>query len=140
MTDTYFIDSDICLDALTNRSPFSKNAIQILYLAETKKIIAVTSSLSFSNMFYLLSKWSSVSKAYTQLSKLKTIISIASVREQEVDASLASKWRDFEDAIQYHSALPCNCSAIITRNKSDYKKSEIPVLSPDEFLRFIGSN
>lgn len=128
------IDSDVCLDALTGREPFHKNAQYILYLAEKGEIKGHVSSVSFSNMFYLIGKWTSPKKAYVLLSKLRQIVSVAAITASEVDSALADEWHDFEDALQHFAAKSNNCQAIITRNVSDYKKSEVPVYTPAEFL------
>ncbi|HFB61523.1 MAG TPA: PIN domain nuclease, partial [Bacteroidetes bacterium] len=47
---------------------------------------------------------------------------------------LNSDFSDFEDALQYFSALRAECDIIITRNAKDFKKSRIAVMTPDEFL------
>src|SRR5690554_5408918 len=134
MAKAYLLDSDICLDAITGRKPFSSDAVNILYLAEIKKFNAVLTPLSFSNMFYLLSKWSSREKAYVQLVKLRSMVTVAHVSQQEIDKALYAKRKYFEDAIQYFSALSNGCDAIITRNENDYSNSNIPILSPEKFL------
>ena len=41
---------------------------------------------------------------------------------------------DFEDGLQYYSAIENQIDVIITRNKKDFKKSKIPVLTAKEFL------
>ncbi len=55
--------------------------------------------------------------------------------ETEIQSALSSSLKDFEDAIQHFAAkAEAGVNAIVTRNKADYAASEIPVLSPDEFL------
>ena len=69
------------------------------------------------------------------LGKLKLLVHVSSVAESEIQSALASSFKDFEDAIQHFTAkAEGGISAIVTRNKADYSASEIPVLSPDEFL------
>jgi hypothetical protein len=49
--------------------------------------------------------------------------------------SLQSDFYDFEDAIQYHTAISNkNIECIVTRNTKDYKKSKLPVMTPSEVL------
>ena len=45
-----------------------------------------------------------------------------------------SSFRDFEDAVQYYSAVQAKSECLITRNKSDFKVDALPVLTPEEFL------
>lgn len=129
------MDTDVCLDLLTARNPFSESAKQIFYLAEQKRCNAFVSGISFSNLFYLISKWENSSSAFDKLTKLRKIVSIAKVGEAEIDLSLETRWSDFEDSLQFHSALFHRCDAIISRNQSDYKNSSIPVFDPADFLQ-----
>jgi hypothetical protein len=57
----------------------------------------------------------------------------------ESKPGLFSGFRDFEDALQYHCALAANCDIIVTRNVKDFKKAEIPVITPDEYLRILNN-
>ena len=65
---------------------------------------------------------------------------MANVSEENILIALNSVWRDFEDSIQNAVAECHNYDAIITRNKSDYKKSNLNIFSPKEFLEEIGNN
>ena len=42
--------------------------------------------------------------------------------------------KDFEDAVQYFTALQSNCSIIITRNGKDFKNATIPIMTAEEYL------
>jgi hypothetical protein len=42
---------------------------------------------------------------------------------------------DFEDWIQYYSAIRCNSEFIITRNIKDFPNQGIGVLLPDKFIK-----
>jgi hypothetical protein len=69
------------------------------------------------------------------LGKLKQLVRVSAVSEAEIQSALASGFKDFEDAIQHFAAkAEGGVIAIVTRNKADSERSEIPVLSPDEFL------
>lgn len=138
MVKKVLLDTDICLDALTDRQPFHKNAQYLLYLSESSQIEAYVTSVSFSNMFYLISKWMSVSKAYEALSKLRKIVSVTAITEDHIDNALENQWYDFEDSLQSFAAATNDCSCIITRNTRDYKNSKTPILSPAEFIEQMG--
>ncbi len=56
------------------------------------------------------------------------------IDSKTINESLCSDFQDFEDAMQYHSALRANADIIITRNKKDFSASKIPVFTPQEFL------
>ena len=133
--DKVFLDTDVALDHLADRQPFAEYAHRLLALAETGEITVCLSSLSFSNLYYILRKLKGHAEALALLGKLKLLVRVSAVTEVEIQSALLSNFKDFEDAIQHFTAkAEGGVSAIVTRNKGDYSASEIPVLSPDEFL------
>ena len=133
--DKIFLDTDVALDHLADRQPFAEYAHRLFALAEKGEITLCLSALSFSNLYYILRKLVGHGEALALLGKLKQLVRVSAVGEAEIQSALAKSLKDFEDAIQHFTAkAEGDVSAIITRNKSDYADSEIPVLSPDEFL------
>ena len=133
--DKIFLDTDVALDHLADRLPFAEYAHRLFALAETGELAVCLSSLSFSNLYYILGKLKGHADALALLGKLKLLVRVSAVTEVEIQSALSSSFKDFEDAIQYITAkAEGGISAIVTRNKADYSASEIPVLSPDEFL------
>ena len=133
--DKIFLDTDVALDHLADRQPFAEYAHRLLALAETGELTVCVSSLSFSNLCYILRKLKGHTEALALLGKLKQLVRISAVSESEIQSALASQFKDFEDAIQHFTAkAESGISAIVTRNKPDYSAGEIPVLSPEEFL------
>ena len=133
--DKILLDTDVALDHLADRQPYAEYAHRLFALAETGDLTVCVSSLSFSNLYYILRKLKGHADALTLLGKLKLLVRVSAVSESEIQSALSSQFKDFEDAIQHFSAkAEGGISAIVTRNKDDYSASEIPVLSPDEFL------
>ena len=128
------IDSDICLDSITGRYPYSIHADKLLTKVEERDVVGVVSSESFSNLYYVIRKLSSHTKAIEVLNDLRKIVTIGTLKPGDVESALTSGWQDFEDALQHFCALRENCDSIITRNKKDYKASELPIYSPSEWL------
>lgn len=131
---TVFIDTNIIIDLIAQREPHYESIAKIASLAENKKIKMFASSLSFVNTFCILSKYIDKKKLYTILKKFRIICDVATVNTTVIDKGLASDFSDFEDAVQYQSALTSKCDILITRNKKDFKKTEIPVMTATEFL------
>jgi predicted nucleic acid-binding protein len=135
MTDL-FIDTDVIIDFLIDRKPFSREAAIIFTLIEQKKLKGFSSSLTFSNLYYVLRKIESHNKVISKLDSLSKMVGILKVEEQTIKNALASGFPDFEDSIQYFSAVNSKkINVIITRNIKDFKKSEIPVMTPGDFLK-----
>ncbi|MFA5805779.1 MAG: PIN domain-containing protein [Melioribacteraceae bacterium] len=132
-----FVDSDIILDLLAKREPHYIHAARLFTLIDKEEVIAYTSPLIFANLHYLLKKQTSNISALKNLRKLKTLINILSLDERVIEQSLNSEFNDFEDAIQYFTAVNNGITLIITRNKTDYKRSKIDVLTAEEFLKSL---
>ncbi len=128
-----FLDTNVVIDLLDKRDPFYKAAIAIFTLAYKKKITIYVSPMTYATASYLLRKHGQeqmrlLLRNFRQLSK----VTIAD--ERIVDDALASSFVDYEDALQYYSALSKNVDVIVTRNIKDFQYSKIPVLTPDEYL------
>ncbi|MBI5808763.1 MAG: PIN domain-containing protein [Ignavibacteriales bacterium] len=132
-----FVDSDIILDLLAQREPHYIHAARLFTLIDQNEVVAYTSPLIFANLHYLLKKQTSNLSALKSLRKLKTLINILSIDERVIEQSLNSEFNDFEDAIQYFTAVNNGITLIITRNKTDYKRSKIDVLTAEEFLKSL---
>ena len=72
--------------------------------------------------------------SFCHIRKKKALFYVSTVDEKNIDLSLTSEFSDFEDAVQYYSAVNSKVDYIITRNKSDFVVNKIPVLTPEEFL------
>ena len=123
------------LDLITGRAPFGNEAASLFAIMDQELIIGCASTLSFSNLYYILRKFASHQKVINQLDTLEKLLEIQEVNGSIIRTALKSKFKDFEDAIQYQCAVSNpDISVIITRNIKDYRYSELPVMSPETFL------
>ncbi len=137
MTDL-FIDTDVIIDFLIDRKPYSREAAIIFTLIENKKLKGYVSSLTFSNLYYVLRKFEPHNKVILKLDSISRILTILKVDQQTIKEAITSKFTDFEDSIQYYCALDNKkIDVLITRNTKDYKNSEIPVMTPADFLKMV---
>ena len=126
-----FIDTDVIIDFLANRKPFSENAAILFNRMEKKEIEGYTSAQSISNLYYILRKYSSNKRALEALRELTELIGILPVNAEIIGKALQSAFADFEDGIQYFCAEAGQADVIITRNVRDYKGVRIAVMTPD---------
>jgi len=133
-----FVDTDIILDLLANREPFYIYSASIFSMADNREIEINVSSLSFSNLNYILSRQFWSIQAKKKLLKFKTLVTVLSVTDKVIDLALSSDFKDFEDAIQYFTATKNNIKTLLTRNLKDYKSAEIPVMTAEHFLKSRG--
>lgn len=130
-----FIDTDVCLDLLAKREPHYPYAASLFTLADKGEIKSYVSSLSFSNLNYLLSRQYSSLEARRILSKFKVLVQVLSVDDKVIELALNSKFKDFEDAILYFTAIESGITVLLTRNIKDYKKAEITVQTPELYIQ-----
>lgn len=135
--DRLFVDTNVVIDLLGEREPFYNSAAKIATLADKGKINLVVSALSYPTIFYLLSKFEGNDIVKEKLRKFKVIAETSDLTDRIIDKGLSSKFTDFEDALQYHCAIKLDCNILITRNEKDFKGSDIPVMTPDEYLNSL---
>ena len=104
-----FIDTNVLLDLLAQRVPFFDSIARLATLADQKKLILVASPLSFTTVDYVLNKYESSESVLNKLRKFKIICEVCEVNEETVEKGLNSNFKDFEDSIQYYSAVQSNC-------------------------------
>lgn len=129
-----FLDTNVLIDFLAERQPFYFAAASLFDYAKSGELSLAFSSLSVANSFYILRKFYSsqdLSKAFIDL---RSYVEICGISSSDVFKALSANWQDGEDSIQHQAALSANCDFIITRNPDDFKKSNIPVMLPEEFL------
>lgn len=129
------IDTNIVIDLLAKREEFYAEAAELFSRADRKKLRLMISSLTFANTNYILSKQKSPQEAREVLRKFKVLVKILNLDDKIVELALSDhKFPDFEDGLQYYSALENNVDVILTRKKKDFKNSKIPILTAHEYL------
>ena len=96
-----FVDTDICLDLLSGRKPHNAFAERLFTLAELGRIRICVSSLSFSNIDYILQSHFKLNDSRNILSKFKTLVTVLSVDDKVIDLALASNFKDFESKSKF---------------------------------------
>lgn len=133
--DKLLVDTNVIIDLLSRREEFFREAQELFTLADNKEVELYVSALSFANTHYLLSKYQKLDEARKTLLKLKVLVKVAPLDDKIIELALVSDFKDFEDAIQYHTALENEINIIITRNKKDFKNSKLPIMTAKEYLQ-----
>ncbi len=129
------IDTNIVIDLLAKREEFYEDAATLFTLSDKKKLKLAISSLTFVNTNYILGKEKSAKEARGILRKFKVLVEILNLDDKIIELALSDEsFPDFEDGLQYYSAMENQVDVIITRNIKDFKNSKIPVLSAKEFI------
>lgn len=128
------VDTNVVLDLLGKREKYLREAQELFTLGDRGDVQLFVSALTIANTYYILSQQLKLPDVHKVIRQFKILVDILPVDDKIIELSLDSGFVDFEDAIQYYSALEHEIGLIITRNQSDFKLSSIPVLSAKEYL------
>lgn len=124
------IDSDILLDVALDRAPHAEASGSVLDWAESHPGSAGVAWHTLTNVAYLL-------KDDPRLF-LNELLSFALVPQTSTEAArqaLKLPVADLEDAFLVVAAMQFEAECIVTRNVKDYRRSPIPALTPEQFLK-----
>ncbi len=130
-----FIDTNIIIDLLSRREPFYDDSADLFSLADKKIIELSISSLTIANTSYILLRQTDTRKTKEILRKLRLIVNILPLDDKIIGVALNDdSFNDFEDGLQYFTAIENNQDIVITRNLKDFKASKLPVMTARQFL------
>ena len=116
------VDTNIVIDLLSKRKDFYEEAADLFSRADKKQLQLTISALTFANTNYILSKLKTAKEAREILRKFKVLVEILSLDDKITQLALSDEeFPDFEDGLQYYSAIENHIDIIITRNKKDFK-------------------
>jgi len=131
------VDLNIILDVLLDRDPFAREAEWLWTMAESGAIKAYISGTSVTNLSYILQRALGTKKAKKVLEDVLKVFRVAKVDQTVITEAIRLSYRDFEDAVQEASARHEKLEAIISRNKKDFRSSEIPVYTASEYVALL---
>lgn len=136
-----FVDSDVVIDFLTDREPHANPSSELFELNEKGDVKLYLSAVSINNIYYIVRRFLGHKKTLEVVETLTEITEIVGTTKKEIIHALKNNFTDYEDSIQYSSALTISdLNAIITRNVKDYRNSAIAVMTPLNFLKMRENN
>ena len=135
-----FIDANILVATLNREYPLFNWSARVLSLHGKHNIQLFTSPLCLAIAFYFATKKNGESTAKKKIELLCQNIGVTTVNQEITEKALKNqKIKDFEDGLQYYSALGQNCDYIITEDQHDFYFSEIKVLGCEMFLKQLSA-
>lgn len=128
-----FLDTNVIIDFILEREGVDDVA-DILQLGEDGKIELVVSFLTMANTAYIARKGHTQGQLYGIMADLSAMLRTLSMDEKLLRQALEQPVTDLEDMLQYQCAKANQCDVIVTRNTKHFAFSEIPVLTPADFL------
>jgi predicted nucleic acid-binding protein len=130
-----FLDANILVSVLLVEYPVYPFAARIIGLTDQKGYQIYTSHVCLAIAFYFAKKYYGASSAKKRMFLMSSHLTITSTGLDAVYSAFDDReFLDFEDGIEYYSAVEAGCTIIVTEDKEDFKSSKLEVLNAEEFL------
>jgi predicted nucleic acid-binding protein len=129
-----FVDTNVLLDVLAKREDFYDDSAEVWTLAETGRITGFISTLSLANLYYILRRADGAKASRKNLRLVRDIFTLITFDTQIANQAIDSEIADFEDGIQFFSALRAGATTLITRNTKDFPATDLAIQTPTQFL------
>ena len=135
---TILVDTNVILDLLLKREPYSIAAQTIITKCAEREVIGYLAAHSIPNLFYILRKNYTQKERRKFIKNLCDIFRISDLNEEKIISAIENEdFTDFEDCLQEECAVEAMADYIVTRNPEDYKGSRVKVILPDEFVKLL---
>ncbi len=132
------LNTNILIDYLTEREPFFPAAYQIILGCKNKRYDGIVAAHSIVDMFFILRKYFTNAERRRMLLAFFEILTVETIDEEKLRLALKNEpFTDFEGCLQVECAKSTQADYIITRNEKDYALSEVPILSPEQFIEYL---
>lgn len=130
----YLLDTNVLLDLFLDRPPWAAHAEAIWDAHRQGLIRASVAAFAIPTVFYIVRKQDGIQAARTAVDACLTTLDIAPTDRSTLIAAHAFAGVDFEDDAQIATGVEQSVDAIVSRNRSDFSGSPIPVLTPEEVV------
>ena len=134
-----FLDTNVLIDFILERPLFYQPAAMIISCAAERKIKVCVSALSVVTAnFICVERCKMPLNVYRRkMDFLRNVIEIFSIDSSDIYNSYDSNWKDFEDGVQYFSAIRAEVDYLVTRNVKDFEESDTKVISTDQACELL---
>lgn len=128
------VDTNVIIDFLATREPFFEASSKVIAKCASGELTGYIAFHSIPNLWYILRKIPEDMRR-KWLIDVCEFLTVAGVNHDEVLRAIRmTKFKDFEDCLQDRCAKNVGAKYIVTRNAADFSNSEVPAISPEDFL------
>jgi len=128
------LDTNIIIDIALERQPYFTNSETVLAFVEQGQIEGYISASTISDLYYLIRKQKGRDLTIEFLQEILTFCQIATVNQDAIIMAFTTNFQDFEDSIQYSTAVVNKLDAIITRNPQDFPIITPRIITPEQLI------
>ncbi|MCE7055644.1 PIN domain-containing protein [Algoriphagus sp. AGSA1] len=130
-----FLDANVIISVLNKEYPLFPVSSRVLSLADRRDVHLYTSPICLAIAFYFSEKKSGAAMAKLKIEMLSKKLVMTSLDQDTVDQALSNRQvQDFEDGLEYYSALGSGCNMVVTEDPDGFYYSQIPVMGCENFL------
>lgn len=129
------LDTNIILDIALERQQFFGESEQVLSFVEQGQLEGYISASTFGDLYYIIRKVKIRDSTLEFLRHIATFCQVATVDNSVISMALTCNFKDFEDAIQYSTAVINRIDAIVTRNPRDFPVTTPRILTPNQLIQ-----
>ena len=130
-------DTNVVLDVLLDREPFATIGAHLFSQVERGMVPGYLCATTVTTVHYLTHKALGAEEARHKVRNLMRLFEVAPVNRAILEAALASRLAQFEDAVLHESALHVGAQGIVTRDPAGFKGARLPVYAPDELWKAL---
>ncbi|MDB9310247.1 PIN domain-containing protein [Aphanizomenon sp. CS-733/32] len=128
------LDTNIIIDIALERQPYFTNSETVLAFVEQGQIEGYISASTISDLYYIIRKQKGRNLTIEFLQEILTFCQIATVNQAVISMAFTTNFKDFEDAIQYSTAVVNQLDGIITRNPQDFPVVTPRIITPEQLI------
>ncbi|NEQ68446.1 MAG: PIN domain-containing protein [Symploca sp. SIO2D2] len=129
------LDTNIIVDVALDRDSFFTDSEQVVHLVEQQQIEGYISASTFSDLYYIIRKAKGHNWTQQFLQRMALLCQIATVNQAVISMALTANFKDFEDAIQYSTAVVNQLDVIVTRNSQDFPVTTPRIITPRQLIQ-----
>jgi predicted nucleic acid-binding protein len=133
------LDVNLILDVLLDRQPHAEAASLVWEAVETGCAEGLLSAHAVTTIHYLNARATKAATARDTTTALLSVFSVAPVDQAVLGEATALGWSDFEDAVTAAAARAARCDALVTRNRADFRRSPVRVLTPEQAAAWLNT-
>lgn len=135
------IDTNVLIDFIAKREPFYAFSEKVVDFCRQEIIDGAIAGHSVLNAMYILRKNFSLSELKAIFLNLCEFLYIEPVDFEKILSALKDdNFSDFEDCVQMQCALNFRADYIVTRDIKDFRGSEIPAITPEDFCKILSED
>lgn len=131
------LDTNVLLDVLLNRQPWSVDASAVWTLNDEHKIHGFVAASTFTDIYYIARRIKDSTTALRAIQVCLTAFDICAVDKSTIMQAYSLSGNDFEDNVLIACAGLSGMDAIVTRNPTDFQHALIPIYTPNAFLQLL---